>query len=509
MLYTYTFRTAGLLTLLLTMVMFSCRNDFEYSDNSGQLHFSADTLFLDTIFSDISSSTYSFKVYNRQNEAINIPSVSLEKQENSRFRINVNGKTGPTVSDIIIEANDSIFVFVEVTAESTSQNSGEFLYEDRVRFYGTENDQFVQLITLVRDAHLLFPERSNGIKESVVLGMDESGEELRIEGFELDSDELIMNDEKPYVIYGYATVKPEDTLRILAGSRLYFHRESGILIQPGGTLLVSGSLSNDPELLENEVIFEGDRPEPEFSDIPGQWGTIWLRGGSGSHQIENLTIKNATVGLIIEEPGSQSVSTIKNTRILNSSSIGLLARGAHLTAQNLVVGNAGLYAMYIDRGGDYTLLHNTLANYWDRSFRSTPALYVSDNDLMGNSSQLSLFVANSIIYGRNAVEYQLEFTDIDTSELLFQNSLLRFESSDEDLNSLPYYDTTNTDFYLNCLFNADPLFTDPQKAQFSLQAESPARGTADAQISLQVPLDIRGVNRVTEPEMGAYEISEN
>jgi hypothetical protein len=37
--------------------------------------------------------------------------------------------------------------------------------------------------------------------------------------------------------------------------------------------------------------FEGDRLEPEYADVPGQWGTIWLTNGSTNNIINHLTIK--------------------------------------------------------------------------------------------------------------------------------------------------------------------------------------------------------------------------
>jgi hypothetical protein len=34
---------------------------------------------------------------------------------------------------------------------------------------------------------------------------------------------------------------------------------------------------NQIQLSENEVVFEGDRLEPEYADVPGQWGTIFYK----------------------------------------------------------------------------------------------------------------------------------------------------------------------------------------------------------------------------------------
>ena len=74
------------LVLLLTM---GCRKDFDYGPNSGQLEFSRDTVFLDTIFTNIGSSTYTLKVYNRTNENINIPFIGLENGQDSDEAVQV------------------------------------------------------------------------------------------------------------------------------------------------------------------------------------------------------------------------------------------------------------------------------------------------------------------------------------------------------------------------------------------------------------------------------------
>jgi hypothetical protein len=58
-----------------------------------------------------------------------------------------------------------------------------------------------------------------------------------------------------------------------AGSHVYFHANSGLIVSNNASLNINGSKSNST-LFENEVVFESDRLQPE-SDVPGQWGTIW------------------------------------------------------------------------------------------------------------------------------------------------------------------------------------------------------------------------------------------
>ena len=56
----------------------SCRKDFDTILSTGELEFSKDTVYLDTVFTNIGSSTYSFKVYNRSNNALTIPKIRLK-----------------------------------------------------------------------------------------------------------------------------------------------------------------------------------------------------------------------------------------------------------------------------------------------------------------------------------------------------------------------------------------------------------------------------------------------
>ena len=72
----------------------SCRQYFEFTPSTGQLSFSKDTVYLDTVFSNIGSSTYTLKVYNNSDNNILIPSLKLSKGQTSNYRMNVDGMLG-------------------------------------------------------------------------------------------------------------------------------------------------------------------------------------------------------------------------------------------------------------------------------------------------------------------------------------------------------------------------------------------------------------------------------
>ena len=290
-----------MLVFVLLTTGVSCRKNFEYAPSAGNLEFSKDTVFLDTIFSNIGSSTYSLKVYNTTRDDIEIPSIRLQQGEQSSYRLNVDGVAGKEFQNIPILARDSMFIFIETTFNVSPTNQNEFLYTDKLVFDVDDDQQEVELVTLVRDAIFLFPtQNSQGIKETISLGMDDEGNDIKVEGFTLNDNQLQFTKEKPYVIYGYAAVATGKTLTIEAGSRVHFHKDSGMYVEGGGKLQINGSLSTDPELLENEVIFEADRLEPEFDNVPGQWGALIMAPGSIENQIDYLTIRNAEIGLMLE-----------------------------------------------------------------------------------------------------------------------------------------------------------------------------------------------------------------
>src|SRR5690606_17528212 len=129
--------------------------------------------------------------------------------------------------------------------------------------------------TLIRDAIFLYPKKfPDGTTETLVIGSGDN--QVEIPGFYLDEEHLTFTNEKPYVIYGFAAVPSNKTLTVEAGARVHFHAESGIMVAENATIKSMGAPSTNRELMENEVIFQGDRLEPRFSEVPGQWGYIRL-----------------------------------------------------------------------------------------------------------------------------------------------------------------------------------------------------------------------------------------
>ncbi|MCZ4320119.1 hypothetical protein O4H26_14080 [Aequorivita viscosa] len=498
----------GLAILCCLVLWSSCRNDFETVASTGNLEFSKDTVYLDTIFTNIGSSTYNLKVYNRSDEDINIPTVRLAQGEASNYRLNVDGMPGKVFENVQVLAKDSIFIFIETTFDINNlpTNQTDFLYTDELLFDTGGNQQQVNLVTLVRDAIFLFPERfPDGTTETLNFGDDENGDPILVEGFFLDDNELNFTNDKPYVIYGYAAVPSNKTLRIEAGARIHFHQGSALLVAENGTIKSMGERSTDPVALENEVIFEGDRLEPGFSDVPGQWLTIWLTSGSINNEFNFTTIKNSSVGLRVED----SPVTLSNVQIYNNSLYGILSRTGVISGENMVVNNSGISSLAIQVGGSYEFKHSTFANYWTNGFRSDPSVSI-DNSLNIDESTtvvgdlIKANFKNCIIYGNERREFSVYKNDAAAFNFNFENCLLRFEDPTGEFGDEPLYDFSNASFYTATKFNLDPVFQDTEKNNFNIET-----GTSGAENigknGVGPAVDLNGTSRSNPPDAGAYE----
>ena len=492
------------LLLVVLILWSSCRKDFNYENSTGNLSFSKDTVYLDTVFTNIGSSTYTLKVYNRSTTDLQIPSILLENGLESNYRLNVDGQAGNNFNNIPLLAKDSLYIFIETTIDISSTSQNEFLYTDAILFDQGIHQQKIPLITLVKDAIFLYPRKDvNGVRETIIL--ENNGEELEVNGFELEENQLQFTNEKPYVIYGYAAIPENSILQIDAGARVYFHKNSGIYAQNASSLIINGDVSIDETLLENEVVFEGDRLEPEFSSVAGQWGGILLASESVGNVINHLTLKNATVGILVNGVNSEGQINLKitNSQIYNSSNTNLLARNAYVTGENLVLGNAGSNSLHLNDGGYYSFIHSTIANYWFSSFRMGSALKIDSNANNLNKADFT----NCIIDGSKSNELLLSSSANNTSfNFNFTNSMLKVNLTANSSN--PLYNFENIENYNLVYFNEDAFYTDSKQNLFSITSNSFAIGKANLEAAQLVPIDILGNNRTVNPSIGAYQFKE-
>jgi len=359
----------------------------------------------------------------------------------------------------------------------------------------------------VQDANFIYPGRDSfSMKiDSLTLG----GQVTSIRGRFLTDDELSFTYIKPTVIYGYAAVPSHSELKITAGARVYFHDNSGLIIDKEASLKVSGTL-------DEKVIFEGDRLESSFANRPGQWGTIWLRAGSTENEINHAQIKNGTIGILVDSIVANAIPTlsIKNTEIINHSSFGMLARETSIDGKNLVIGNAGGASLACTSGGLYSFIHCTFANYWTRGIRSLPAVLLNNfytlidangQEIVEIRDLIAANFTNCIMDGNNSIEFLPDKIEGSLFNFNVSNSLVKFSDFNDALADLPEVDFGNPTLYENILLNGFLHFRNTSLNDFAIGQESQAINFGNSSGASIVPLDILEIMRTTNPDAGAYQ----
>ena len=483
-----------LLPLLLITILFACKKeDISNSNSSATLHFSNDTLAFDTVFASIGSITKTLTVYNHNSFNVKT-NIELRGNSQAHFRMNIDGVPGNNQSNIEIPAKDSIFIFLEVTIDPSNSNTPYILSDSLVFTTGTKQ-QDVDVVAWGQDAHF----HTANTYGDIINGDDTS----RFFYHQLECNE-IWNNDKPHVIYGYVIVDPNCMLTINAGTNIYLHKNSGILVgnpfvnTSGGSIKVNGTLGN-------EVTFQGDRLDAWYKDIPGQWDRIWLMPGSIDNEINYAIIRNGNIGIHADTvANSNPTVSINNTIIENMSAIGILGQGANISATNTVVSKCGQYAVACNIGGTYNFTHCTFANYWDYNHRNTPSILLNNyyEGADGNIYVRDLNAANftnCIIDGNLSTEVSFQEQELGTFNYNFDHCLIKLD---------PTIDTDN-EHYENVIINQSPKFVDNTEGDFHLTEDSPAinAGIGPSDIDIE-ETDRNNTPPGSNPDIGAYEFIE-
>ena len=474
--------------LLITILLFACKKDIIDNEQSANLYFSTDTITFDTVFASIGSITKTLTVYNRNNFDVK-SNIALQGNSTANFRMNIDGISGNSQNNIDIPANDSIFIFLEVTIDPSSSNV-PYILSDSLVFTTGSRKQDVDIVAWGQDAYF----HTANTYGNIINGNDTT----RFYYHLLDCSQAWKND-KPHVIYGYAVVDPGKTLTINEGCNIYLHNNSGILVgnpfleTSGGSIKVNG-------IFGNEVTFQGDRLDSWYKDLPGQWDRIWLMPGSIDNEINYAIIRNGNIGIHADTVANNNPTVkISNTIIENMSSIGILGQGANITANNTVVRKCGQYALACNIGGTYNFTHCTFANYWDYSRRNTPSILIN-NYYEGADGSINIRnlkeanFSNCIIYGSLSTEVSFQEQELGEFNYSFDHCLIKLD---------PTISTDNA-HYKDVITNQSPEFTDDIQGNFHLREESPAINAGE---STYILYDIEGQIR-DNPDLGAYEFTE-
>jgi len=465
-------------------VLFSCQKDPIDQDTDVRLDFSQDTVFFDTVFTSLGSTTQSFTIHNRGKQKIRISSIRLAGGSSSFYRMNVDGQAAFELNDIEIESKDSLYIFCRVTIDPTDERN-PFVISDSIVFETNGNIQDVNLVAWGQNANYILADTfiPGYPKFKIIAGENES---------------IRWTAGKPYVIYGFAVVDSTGLLEIERGTRVYFHNNSGLWIYKGGTLKAKGTV-------DAPIIFQGDRLESFYKDMPGQWDRIWINEGSVNNEIDYAVIRNGFIGLQLEtlqeQMGNQLI--LSNTRIENMTGYGILTRFYNLTAYNNVVVNCGQYLAAFTWGGFYDIRQCTFANYWSESVRVTPSIvlnnFATDADDVVYPFEFQGFFGNNVFYGRNDDELLLMSDPGAPFQYEFNHCLLQTT-----------LDVSDQALYPGCLVNKDPLFFNYLENNYQLDTLSPLIDKGNPGVItgsfFDLHRDIIETTRQEElPDIGAYE----
>ncbi|MFC2098499.1 right-handed parallel beta-helix repeat-containing protein [Bacteroidota bacterium] len=461
--------------LVVLATVYSCERYGHYQEPDGSLGFSTDTVYFDTIFTTIGSTTRKFLVYNNYEQSLEISSIELASGSSSVFRLNVDGYAGNSITNVEILPKDSLYIFVEVTLDPNNIDSILAIH-DSIVFNTNGNLQDVNLVAWGQDVHLY---RADTLETTTWIN------------------------DKPYLILDSLILAAGETWTIEEGVRIHMHKNAIIKIK--GTLKAKGSL-------DNPITIQGDRLEYLYRDIPGQWGLIYFFPGTRENELDYVNIKNGIIGLWADTVYTPNIPnlTLRNCRIENMSAAGIIGQGTSIHASNTLVTNCGQFAILLNIGGSYEFYHCTVGNYWSGGFsnRNTPSLVLSNyyEDIYGGIQIRPIeqaYFGNCIIYGNKEFEFGIDEHPDSKIPYLFDHCLIKVDPEEFDL--------INTEHFVNVINLEDPMFLDYENSNFALDTLSPAKDKALYDIALNYPLDIKGESRLGSlgPDMGAYERYEN
>jgi hypothetical protein len=480
-------------------ILTACRKDEVFiTGGSAKLAFSVDTLRFDTVFTSIGSATRILKVFNRNNQPIKISKISLVNNTSIIFNLNIDGISAKTFSNVEIPANDSIYVFAEVTVNPNAPlSSSPFVLAQDLVFETNGNTQKVIMEAWGQNANYI-PSRFAKGAFTALNGRDPN----RV---------IDWNDPKPYVIYGVLFID-SCILRIAAGTRVHIH--GGLSYLPDTSVYRDGIIFVLPRAriealgtLEKPIIIEGDRLEKEFKDEPDQWAGLIIGSNSVGNVFNYTTIRNSRVGMRVDSAASL---TLKNCKIYNTAGSGLYASHARVSAENTLFYNNYGNNVQLEFGGVYDFTYCTMASYGSRN----PALGANNFKCYERSSlsctkalayPLSMSATNCIFYGSK--DDEISFTDATTTATNdfttnFKNCLVRVKDLLKADNTPDFLTTRCKD----CV-NADSkakVFRKPSDDNYKLDTLSVAEMKALVIPSISKDLEDK-IRDLQKPDIGCFE----
>jgi len=475
-----------LLAILACVALFSCRKDADLASPAG-LRFSTDTLTFDTVFTAAGSFTLGLKMYNPTGSAVEVSNVRVAGGAASPFKINVDGRPGPGVDRVRIEARDSVYIFATVNIDPTAADA-PFVVTDSLLATVAGGEQRVVLQAWGQNANYIIGQELTGVNTWAP--------------------------NKPWVVVNSALVAPGATLNILPGTRVYMHANSRLLVQ--GTLRAIGTKTDS-------IIFQGDRLDRAYfanEGFPGEWGGLYFDTASTNNLLTHVILRNggnnalgAVPALIQVNPDRVTDAapqlTLDRCVVEYSLGYGLLSFGGTVRADNCLFQACGAQALAVLEGGADTFNHCTFALYPKSTVGGIVKLSHTDNPAVAllnffdisetafRSADLGAVLRNCIIWGTLEDEIICGRKGSAAYDVRLEHCILK--TTDPDATSAATLDAQTT-----ALKNADPQFEDPERDDdFRLAAGSAARGAAIFLAGILTDLDDNP--RTAPADIGCYE----
>ncbi len=462
----------------------SCRKDKFYT-GTANLNFSTDTLTFDTVFTTIGSTTQYFKIYNPYSKKVRINRIHLQNGSGSLFRLNVDGKAGNDQSNIDIAAHDSIYVFVAVTIDPTNKNNPIVVY-DKVLVESNESQSGVVLQAWGQDVYI---HRNHGY-------------------FKNKTDSLYFNasgtwkNDKPHLVFGVGIIPGGNTLIIQQGTKIYMHS--------GASLYVWGAM-NAIGTKQDSIVFQGDRLEHDYDNIPGQWESLQFLRGSQTSTLTHVIIKNADYGVSIGSDTSNNFTSSNKPHIVldkctikNCNSNCIFSYFADIDATNCLFYNSNQQTVQLLFGGIANFKQCTLVDFSTTFINHQyEVLRISNWGVDAITKQYIVTQShvnfiNCIVFGSLQTNKEINLDPVPGSDstlhYTFDHCLLRTDLS------------ISNSHFVNCLNGVDndkyPVFIN-NEGNYKLDAGSPAVNAGNA--SLGVNDDINDKTRDASPDIGCFE----
>lgn len=383
----------------------------------------------------------------------------------SAYKINIDGVATSSATDVELEANDSVYVFVQVTVDPTAANL-PFILRDSIQVTYNGNEKFVQLEAWGQNAHFF--------RDKQVI-----------------ADETWTND-LPYVIQGYLYIDAGKRLTIEKGCRIYFHADAPLVVD--GSLIVTGEKDT-----ADRVYFTGDRLDAPYVNFPAAWPGIYFTPLSTNNNLQYAVIKNAYQALSLDGPSSNANPklTIRECVIDNAYDAGIIALASSIIAENCLVSNCGKN-ISIAGGGTYQFTHCTAVTYSNAYIdHKEPVLFLSNAADAGTGALQAVF-RNCIFWGEGGLiddEVVVNRAGSNPFSVNFDHTLWKVKTAPGNI-------TQN-----QVINDQPPLFDSVNVSEryynFRLKELSPA---VNAGIATPLIIDLDGKTRpVGLPDLGCFE----